>query len=187
MQKYTLFYKSVDYIGIKQKKDTDMKKIISSMLICGSILYASSFNSGIDMLNAGKEQKAHDTFFLAAKSGDLDSQMILGAMYLDGIGVNVDHQKAFFWLSKAANRGDKEAQYLLGFMYENGLKVAVNIKRATKWYTEAALQGDVLSQYNLAIIYKEGKGEVEKDMKQAFKWLAMVEDARENLEYVASK
>ncbi|HIP02161.1 MAG TPA: sel1 repeat family protein, partial [Campylobacterales bacterium] len=83
--------------------------------------------------------------------------------------------------------GDAEAQYLLGFMYENGLKVAVNIKRAAKWYTEAALQGDILSQYNLAIIYKEGKGEVEKDMKKAFRWIAMVQDARENLDHVASK
>jgi TPR repeat protein len=164
-----------------------MKKIISSILVFGSVLYATNFNAGMKMLNAGAEQEAKEAFCLAAKSGDLDAQMILGEMYLDGIGVEVDHQKAFFWLSKAAKGGDVEAQYLLGFMYENGLKVAVNIKRATKWYTEAALQGDVLSQYNLAIIYKEGKGEVEKDMKKAFKWLAMVQVARENVDYLASK
>ena len=164
-----------------------MKKVISSILACGSILYATNFDSGMEMLNKGNELKASEAFFMAAKSGDLDSQMILGEMYLDGVGVEIDHQKAFYWLSKAANAGDVEAQYLLGFMYENGLKVAVDIKRATKWYTEAALQGDVLSQYNLAFIYKEGKGEVGKDMKEAFKWLAMVQDARENLEYVATK
>lgn len=164
-----------------------MKKIISSLLVCGSILYATNFDSGMKMLNAGAEQEAKEAFCLSAKSGNIDSQMILGEMYLDGIGVDVDHQKAFFWLSKAARGGDAEAQYLLGFMYENGLKVAVNIKRATKWYTEAALQGDILSQYNLAIIYKEGKGEVEKDMKKAFRWIAMVQDARENLDHVASK
>ncbi len=164
-----------------------MKKIISSILLSGSLLFAGNFNTGIKMLDNEKEQKASEAFFLAAKSGDLDSQMILGEMYLDGIGVEVDHQKAFFWLSKAARSGDVEAQHLLGFMYENGLEVAVNMKRAVKWYTEAALQGDVLSQYNLAIIYKEGKGEVTKDMKEAFKWLAMVQDAREEIEFVASK
>jgi TPR repeat protein len=113
--------------------------------------------------------------------------MILGEMYLDGIGVKIDHEKAFFWLSKAAGNGDVEAQYLLGFMYENGLKVAQNIKRATKWYKEAAMQGDVLAQYNLAIIYKEGKGEVKKDMKEAFRWLTMVEESKEGFANLASK
>jgi len=164
-----------------------MKKIISSILLCGTIINATNFDSGMEFLDSGYEQKASEAFFIAAKSGDVDSQMILGEMYLDGIGVRVNHQKAFYWLSKASINGDMEAQYLLGFMYENGLKVAVDIKRATKWYTQAALQGDVLSQYNLAIIYKEGKGEVEKDMEEAFRWLAMVQDARENLEHIASK
>ena len=163
-----------------------MKKIISTVLICGSILYAGSFNSGMNMLDNGNEQKAYDSFFTAAKSGDLDAQMFLGEMYLDGIGTKTNHEKAFFWLSKAASGGDVEAQYLLGFMYENGLNVAPNIKRAVKWYTDAALQGDVMSQYTLAVIYKEGRDEVKKDMKEAFKWLHMVQNAREKAELVAT-
>ncbi len=164
-----------------------MKKIIPTILLCGTILVASSFEKGMSALNKGEEQKAYDAFFLSAKSGDIDSQMILGEMYLDGIGVEADHQKAFFWLSKSAAAGDMEAQYLLGFMYENGLNVETDIKRAVKWYTESAIQGDILSQYNLAVIYKEGKGGIDKDMKQAFKWLNMVQKARENMEFVAIK
>lgn len=163
-----------------------MKKIIATTVVCASLLFANSYNEGMSMLNAGKESKALETFFLAAKSGDRDAQMILGAMYLDGIGTESDHEKAFFWLSKAANSGDIEAQYLLGFMYENGIKVAPNMIRAVKWYTEAALQGDVLAQYNLAIIYKEGKNEIKKDMQEAFKWLHMVQDTQDKLELVAS-
>ncbi len=164
-----------------------MKKIFSTILTCGLMLNASSFDEGLKMLDSGAEAKASEEFFSAAKSGDVDSQMILGEMYLDGIGVDIDHQKAFYWLSKAAQAGDIEAQYLLGFMYENGLKVQKNISRATKWYTKAALQGDILSQYNLAIIYKEGKGEVNKDMREAFKWLSMVEESRNSLPLLASK
>ncbi len=163
-----------------------MKKVLAGMLLMGSVLLAENFDEGMNLLSVGEEQKAYDAFFLSAKSGDMDSQMILGEMYLDGIGVEANHQKAFFWLSKAANSGDIEAQYLLGFMYENGLKVASDIKRSVKWYTKAALQGDVLSQYNLAIIYKEGRGEIQKDMKEAFKWLHMVQNARENMDMVAS-
>ena len=160
-----------------------MKKIISAILVCGSLLYADSVNLGNQL---EQEHNDYNTFFAAAKSGDIDAQMILGEMYLDGIGIEADHQKAFFWLSKAARSGDSQAQYLLGFMYENGLKVASNIKRAVKWYTEAALQGDILAQYNLAIIYKEGKGEVEKDMKKAFKWLTLVQESKKKIELVAT-
>ena len=163
-----------------------MKKIFSIMA-CSLMLNASSFDEGIKILDLGHETKASNEFFASAKSGDVDSQMILGEMYLDGIGVDIDHQKAFYWLSKAAQAGDVEAQYLLGFMYENGLKVAKNVLRATKWYTKAALQGDVLSQYNLAIIYKEGRGEISRDMSEAFKWLSMVEESGKKLPLLASK
>ncbi len=164
-----------------------MKKMASALLVCGSVLFAGTFQQGMEMLDAGKEKKAYETFFTAAKSGDIDAQMILGEMYLDGIGIKIDHQKALFWLSKAAKSGDVEAQYLLGFMYDNGLEVAQDSKRAVNWYTKAALQGDVLSQYNLAVIYKEGKGEVKKDMKEAFKWLSKVQDKREQMIVAALK
>ncbi len=168
----------------KKYKGTNMKKMISAILICSSIVVASSFQQGISQLKSGDEKGAYDSFFISAKSGDIDSQTILGEMYLDGIGIEPNHQKAFFWLSKAANSGDIEAQYLLGFMYENGLNVAVDINRAVKWYTKAAEGGDILSQYNLAVIYKEGRDGVQKDLKTAFKWLNMVADAKEKMEFV---
>jgi TPR repeat protein len=166
-----------------------MKKLISSVLVCGAVLFAGNVSSGssIEEQNIGYEMDAHKNLLIAAKAGDVDAQTIIGEMYLDGIGVDVDHQEAFYWLSKAAHSEDKDAQYLLGFMYENGLKVDQNEKRAVKWYTEAAMQGDLLSQYNLAIIYKEGKGSIKKDMTKAFKWLHMVEDTRSKMKYVASK
>jgi TPR repeat protein len=153
-----------------------MKKLIGAILVCGSLLCAADLDS-----------KGINTLIFDAKSGDISAQTIIGEMYLDGIGVKVDHQEAFYWLSKAARADDKDAQYLLGFMYENGLKVAQNYKRAVKWYTEAALKGDILSQYNLAMIYKNGQDGVDKDMKKAFKWLYMVEDSRKKLNYVATK
>jgi TPR repeat protein len=163
------------------------KKIVLALLVCSTLLQAGSINHDIKITKSKKELNDYKKFFLAAKSGDIDAQMILGEMYLDGIGVDIDHKKAFFWLSKAARHGDTQAQYYLGFMYENGLNVAQNIKRAAKWYKEAAQQGDILAQYNLAIIYKEGKGEVQKDMKEAFKWLAQVEKRRKNIEHIATK
>ena len=145
----------------------------------------SNFQNGLKNLDGVKDNKAYDTFFRLAKSGDAESQTLLGEMYLDGIGTKVDVKKAFFWISKAANAGDTDALYLLGFMYENGIKVAPNLERAVSLYTKAAVNGDVLSQYNLAMIYKEGKGGIAKNMDKAYKWLAKVQYIQKDLEYQA--
>ena len=163
-----------------------MKKIIIGSLIVAIGLMASDFKSGLKNLNGKKDLKAYETFFKLAKSGDVDSQTLLGEMYLDGIGTEMDVKKAFYWISKAANNGDAEAEYLLGFMYENGIKVAVNMPRAVTLYEKAAKKGDILAQYNLAMIYKEGRGDIEKDMDKAFKWLASVQkESQKGLEYQA--
>jgi len=163
-----------------------MKKIVMGLIIGSTIAMAANYNSGLVLLEKGKDGAAYNEFFELAKSGDVDSQMILGEMYLDGLGVNVNHEKAFFWLSKAASSGDAEAEYLLGFMYENGLYVGESMSRAASWYKKSALQGDVMAQFNLALIYKEGKGDVSKDMKEAFKWLKMVENSEKKISHVAS-
>lgn len=148
-------------------------------------LFANDFKSAVENLDGKKDIRAYETFFILAKSGDVDSQTILGEMFLDGIGIAVDTKKAFYWLSKASGNGDPQAQYLLGFMYENGIKVATNMPRAVTLYKKAAKQGDILAQFNLAMIYKEGKGGIKKDMNQAFKWLASVQRSKIGLEYQA--
>ncbi len=163
-----------------------MKKIVMGLLIGSTIAMAANYENGLALLDKGKDGAAYEEFFELAKSGDLDSQMILGEMYLDGLGVSVNHEKAFYWLAKAENGGDAEAEYLLGFMYENGLHVAQDMSRAETWYKKAALQGDAMAQFNLALIYKEGKGNVEKNMKEAFKWLKMVEVSQNKVSHIAS-
>ncbi len=158
-----------------------MTKTVCGLLLAGTLLFGGTHNSSLE------DQESYNAFFELAKSGDVDSQTMLGEMFLDGIGVKIDHEKAFYWLAKAANNGDAQAQYLLGTMYENGLKVAPDIQRAVKWYEKAAAQGDAMAQYNLAIIYKEGKGGIEKDMKKAFALIRKVQASRANLEHHACK
>ena len=161
-----------------------MKKILVTLGMSAALLFGAN-NMHLPKVKDLSEYKA---FFELAKSGDVDAQTMLGEMYLDGInGVAVDHEAAFHWLSKAAAQGDPQAEYLLGFMYENGLYVARNVSRAVKWYKKSAQKGDVLAQYNLALIYKEGKGGVAKNMKEAFKWLRMVQHEESKIASVAMK
>jgi TPR repeat protein len=160
-----------------------MKKVVVGLCISVG-LFANSFQSGLEKLDLEKDLEAYKTFFTLAKSGDVDSQTMLGEMHLDGIGTNVDVDKAFYWLSKASNSGDPEAQYLLGFMYENGIKVDPNNERAAKLYTKSAQKGDILAKYNLAMMYKDGKG-VKQDKVKAYSLLKEIESSKQKLQYQA--
>jgi TPR repeat protein len=161
-----------------------MKKVIISLALASTMMFANSFEVAMEQLKNGKDSASLETFLILAKSGNVDAQTMAGEMFLDGIGTKVDHKKAFYWISKAAHNDDAQAEYLLGFMYENGLNVLEDIKRAAKWYEKSASQGDALAKYNLAFIYKEGKGGIEKDMNKAISLLKSIDSSKAN--YVAT-
>ena len=163
-----------------------MKKIVLAVTFISSLLVANNFSDAVNKLDIGSEKEAFISLSTLAKSGNVDSQTLLGEMYLDGIGVEVDFEKAFFWLSKAAT-SDVEAQYLLGFMYENGLHVKSDNLKALSFYESSAQNGGLLAQFNVAMMYKEGKGGIKKDMNKAMMWLEKASLSKDKLSYQASK
>jgi len=166
-----------------------MKKILSLLALILSIAMAhnNSTTTAMNILKQTQPTATYEAFHQLAQSGDLDAQTLLGEMYLDGIGVSENYEKAFKWLSSAAQKGDSQAAYLLGNMYENGLYVREDVTKAVAWYKKAAAGGDVMAQYNLALIYKDGKGNVARNMQEAFKWLKMVENREDTITRTAMK
>jgi len=150
-----------------------MKKVFLSLLVATALM-ASNLSS-IEKI----DNKEVNALFDMAKSGDIDSQTLLGEIYLDGIGVDIDLDKAFFWLSKASNQDSPQAQYLLGFMYENGIKVDKNLERAAKLYTKASIGGDLMAKYHLAFMYKDGKG-VKMDKSKAIALLKEIKAIKDS-------
>lgn len=65
----------------------------------------------------------------------------MGYFYLEGIGVEKNLKKAFYWTERAARHGDWDAQYNLAEFYENGLEVEPDLEKSKYWYQQAALQG----------------------------------------------
>ena len=163
-----------------------MKKIVLVVTFISSLLIANSFSEAVNKLDIGSEKEAFKSLSTLAKNGNVDSQTLLGEMYLDGIGTELDFEKAFFWLSKAA-KSDVEAQYLLGFMYENGLHVDHNNVKALSFYESSAQKGGLLAQFNVAMMYKEGKGGIKKDMNKAMMWLEKASLSKEKFSYQALK
>lgn len=73
----------------------------------------------------------------AANEGDATASIMLGMMYLEGLGEEADQEKAFALFSASAARGDPYAQYLVGICYEWGYGVDKDADKAKEWVAKA--------------------------------------------------
>lgn len=69
----------------------------------------------------------------------------VGYFYFEGLGVEKDLSKAFYWTQRAANHRDRDGQCNLAWFYEEGIGTSIDIEMAKYWYKESALQGHDLS------------------------------------------
>ncbi len=113
--------------------------------------------------------KAFELFQESAAHGSILAQNSLGAMYIDGHGVEKDEVKAVEWFRKAAERGNAAAQDNLGAKYANGHGVEKDEVKAVEWYRKATEQGYAWAQNHLGYMYTNGRG-VEKDEATAVEW-----------------
>lgn len=95
------------------------------------------------------ESKQYDMCFsghmeLAEKGYPL-AECQIGYFYLEGLGVQKDLEKAFYWTERAANHGDRDGQYNLGLFCEEGIGVERDLEKAKIWYKAAAQQGQDLA------------------------------------------
>src|SRR5580698_902276 len=72
----------------------------------------SQFRSGLSAYNSGNYLKALEIWLPLAQHEDAPSQAGVGFIYHRGLGVDVDNQKAFYWLRKAAEHGQPEGQLM---------------------------------------------------------------------------
>ena len=73
----------------------------------------------------------------AAEQGHTRAQWLLGAGYMQGLGVEKDLAKAEHWLIKSAQSGDPEAQYALSGLY----MMKSDFVKAEYWLEMAINQG----------------------------------------------
>lgn len=107
-----------------------------------------------------------------ADISDYDSEelMSLAESYENGIGVDEDHETAFYFYEKAANTGDPAALNKLGNMYAQGKGCTKDAYKAATCYLAAAEKGNKYAQHNIAFCYWDGVG-IEKDREKAVMWM----------------
>lgn len=99
----------------------------------------------------------------------------LYAMNTQGLGCEVDEEKAFYWCQKAAAEGDTRAMCNLGGFYATGRYVPKDINTSLKWYKEAADFGNGKANASLGIMYALGT-EVTQDEELASEYFEAAEE-----------
>ena len=78
----------------------------------------------------------------AAENGSVLAQHLIGILYMSGIGVGVDYDKAMKWFQRGARSRDAASQTGVGMLYFEGLGVRKDIETARRWFSMAAKKGD---------------------------------------------
>ena len=105
---------------------------------------------------------------LAEKIAEKDgpSNVLLGMIYEQGLGVPQDQTKAAEIYLRGAQLGDPHAQFAVGVMLAEGRGITQNKAQAARFFEMAAAQNHDTALYNLALIYVEGDARPE-DLEKA--------------------
>ena len=123
-------------------------------------------------MNARNFRTALKWFNEAASQGNADAYNQLGFMYDNGLGVPLNHNKAFEFYIKAAEYGVPSAQNNIGMMYQEGKGVKQDYRQAILWFAKAWKQSDdvkssATAANNMAYMYYNGWA-VKRNVRTAF-------------------
>ena len=152
-----------------------------------------AFRQGLDGYRSGNYKSSVQAFEYAAANGNPLARWKLGRMYAAGDGVTQDDFKAFLYFSQIVQNYDEDdsdrrdisvvssAFVAIGVYSLNGIaktEVKPDPQRAFAMFQYAAQNfGNADAQYNLARLYLDGaEGVVNKDPRQAVRWLALAAD-----------
>ncbi|KAK8842043.1 hypothetical protein M9Y10_026261 [Tritrichomonas musculus] len=114
--------------------------------------------------------KAREYFEIAAAYDIPGAIYNLGFIYLLGLGVERDYQKARKFFEKLEKRENNSLALLnLAYIYLGGLGVPKDIPRTMHYYELAAKQGNATALLNLGTMYSQGNG-VEQNYEKAIEY-----------------
>ena len=119
-----------------------------------------------------EEQDKFLRIYREAEEGSRDAQFVVGYMYEQGEGTEIDYNEAAKYYSMAAQKGHEGAQHNLAVLYYTGRGVKQDMRQAYEWFYRAARSGVNISMCMLGSMYENGEY-VKKDLKSALYWYQM--------------
>jgi TPR repeat protein len=127
--------------------------------------------------DAGPEEmrRAAELYRIAVDAGNVGAAVNLGALYVEGRGVERDPEKAAELLLSAAQRGDPNGAFLLANLYRFEPSLGRSQVDVAYWMLRAAEGGNADAQLMMGVFYLTGDG-VEEDTRSGIEWLQRAAD-----------
>lgn len=93
-----------------------------------------------------QSEKAVETLQTTAARGHIPAAIMLGEIFRQGDGVEINFTTSMEWYIFAAEAGDSAAQIQVGRNYAEGKGVVLNEVSSLEWYQLAADQGNIVAQ-----------------------------------------
>lgn len=93
----------------------------------------------------GQYEKCFEGHLELAEQGYPLAECQVGYFYFEGLGVERDVSKSFYWTKRAAEHGDPDGQFNLASFFEEGTGVEIDLESAKAWYQKAARQNHDLA------------------------------------------
>lgn len=129
----------------------------------------SEYATALSAFESGDYANALATAKFAALGGDIEAQVMVGHILMNGLAGPTQKNQAVDWYMKAAGSGNTDAMVALGEL-ALGSHGGLSPSDATKWLTRAANDGRPDAMLVLADIYLQGKGTA-PDRTAASNWL----------------
>lgn len=121
-------------------------------------------------LQKNENSQGQDMYDSSTEDESVEDLLTLGETYEEGIAVEEDLDKAFYYYNQAAEAGNPVALNKIGNMYAKGKGCSKNMYKAAYYYKAAAEKGNKYAQHNIAYCYWDGTG-VEQNRDLAIKWM----------------
>ncbi|MBQ2173728.1 MAG: sel1 repeat family protein [Alphaproteobacteria bacterium] len=131
-----------------------------------------------------KNPKVVENYLRSSIEQNPVSAYVLGNLYLFGIFLPKDLQKADWYITKAANMNLPEAINSIGDGYYTGDIRPKNIKMALQYYKKAAKMGFGIAQFNAGIVLLE-TAKTKNELRLAIFYLDNASQNRNNLKEIA--
>ena len=155
---------------------TFIVSMATALLICPSTVLSDPLDEGVAAIQEGRYEEAIELFLPLAEQGDPHAENAMGAIYMNGWGVEVNIAEALRWYGLAAELGDAHAYFNLGQIYATGNGVDQDCDKALDFFSKPAEAGDPIAQVNLGALYADGSECVPQDDGNAVRWYRAAAD-----------
>jgi TPR repeat protein len=107
---------------------------------------------------------SYQQLITAARNGDIEAKIQVALMYMYGVGVKQNSDKAQYWFKESAKDNHPQGQKMYGYTL-----YGTQNSQAFKYIKKAAQQGDIEAQYLISKFYLDGIG-VKKNKEKSMYW-----------------